>query len=265
MPSVKLNDIDIHYETTGNGEPLLLIAGFASDNASWAPVIEPLSQHFTLIMPDNRGCGRTKTNGAPITIDAMVDDIRALLDHLSIERAHVLGHSMGGAIAMALAAKHPEKIGKLTIASSSPEVPSRSNSIIETLVSMREAGASDDHWLLSFFHWLFAPAFFENERAVEAALVMAKAYPYAQSVSDMRLQSNAVKAFDAKPLPGQIETETLVLLGADDLLFPPEVAEVSFAGLKHRKTCILSGAAHSIHWDQPARFSSAVTDFLMGN
>ncbi|MHA7873204.1 MAG: alpha/beta fold hydrolase, partial [Hyphococcus sp.] len=87
MPDISVNGITLHYETAGSGPPLLLIAGFASDCASWAPVAPLLAKRFTLIMPDNRGCGRTRTHGRKVAIDAMADDCAALLDHLSIERA----------------------------------------------------------------------------------------------------------------------------------------------------------------------------------
>ena len=109
MPSLSVNDIDLHYEVKGNGPPLLLIAGFASDGQSWAPITRTLSERFTLIIPDNRGCGQTALNGAEVTIEAMTADCRALLDRLSIERVDILGHSMGGVIAASLAAQQPDR------------------------------------------------------------------------------------------------------------------------------------------------------------
>ncbi|PWG74734.1 lipolytic enzyme, partial [Enterococcus hirae] len=84
MPIVSLNSVELYYELAGDGPPLMLIAGLASDNASWAPVIPMLSPRYTLIMPDNRGCGRTKIGDAPVHIDAIASDFVELLDHLNL-------------------------------------------------------------------------------------------------------------------------------------------------------------------------------------
>ncbi|WP_428408825.1 alpha/beta fold hydrolase [Hyphococcus sp.] len=261
MPRFSTKDADIHYETMGDGPPLLLIAGLASDNASWGPVSPMLSRHFKLMMPDNRGAGRTKTD-APLSIDAMAEDCAALLDHLEIDRAHVLGHSMGGVIAMTLAAKSPERIDRLVLAASCAKKPARTFSVIDTLLLLREAGVGDELWLRSFFHWLFKPKFFENKNAVDAAIALSIAYPYAQSVTDLRRQVDAVRTYDASALPAALQAETLLLAGEHDLMFSPEEIEDAFAAAPDARLHILPGAAHSLHWDDPAGFAESVIAFL---
>ncbi len=261
MPVFKSNDADIHYEITGDGPPLLLIAGLASDHASWGPVSPLLSKHFTLIMPDNRGAGRTKTS-APVSINAMAEDCAALLDHLKIKRTHVLGHSMGGVVAMTLAVKAPERIDKLVLAASCATKPARAFSVIDTLLLLREAGVGDELWLRSFFHWLFKPSFFENKNAVDAAIALSMAYPFAQSVEDMRRQIDAVRDHDASALPAALKSETLLLAGEHDLMFSPEEIKAAFAAAPYARLQILPGAAHSLHWDDPAGFAGSVIAFL---
>ncbi len=260
MPVFSTSDADIHYEITGDGPPLLLIAGLASDNASWGPVTPILSKHFKLIMPDNRGAGRTRTT-APLSVDAMADDCAALLDHLQIDRAHVVGHSMGGIIAMTFAARAPDRINKLVLAASCAKTPARAVSVIDTILLLREAGAPQEHWLRSFFHWLFKPDFFENKNAVDAAIALSMAYPYAQSVEDMRAQVDALRDYDASALPTALTSETLLLAGEHDLMFSPQDIKAAFEAAPARLE-ILSGAAHSLHWDNPADFSSNVIAFL---
>lgn len=261
MPDLSVNGISLHYETAGDGPPLVLIAGLASDGASWAPVTPFLIPHATVILPDNRGCGQTRTGGA-VTIEAMADDIIALLDHLEIEQADLLGHSMGGVIAMTIAARRPDRLRRLVLSATTTAVPPRARSIIETLVSLREAGAPEEDWYRAFFHWLFHPAFFESEAAVAAAIAMARAYPHAQSPGDMRRQVDALREYDASALPAQIGAETLILAGEGDLLFPPQMIAENFRSLKNSRTEIIADAAHSLQWDQPEGFARAVVRFL---
>ncbi len=146
MPTLSVNGVNLHYEIAGDGPPLLMIAGLSSDNASWAPVSPTLSQHAQLIMPDNRAAGRTVCDASPVTIDAITGDYIALLDHLNIEKVDVLGHSMGGIIAMNIAAHHASRVGRLILAASGPEAPARTASVIDTLLALREAGISDADW-----------------------------------------------------------------------------------------------------------------------
>jgi len=260
MPVFSTSDADIHYEIAGDGPPLLLIAGLASDNASWGPVTPLLSKHFKLIMPDNRGAGRTRT-AAPFSVEAMADDCAALLDHLQINRAHVVGHSMGGIIAMTLAARAPERIEKLVLAASCARTPARAISVIDTILLLRKAGAPQEHWLRSFFHWLFKPEFFENKNAVDAAIALSMAYPYAQSAEGMRAQVDMLRGYDASALPAALTSDTLLLAGELDLMFSPEDIKAAFEAAPVRFE-ILPGAAHSLHWDDPAGFSSNVIAFL---
>ena len=106
MPQFEHNRASIHYESVGEGKPLLFIAGTASDGASWSPIL-PLLRGRRLILIDNRGSGRTKVEG-PIEIAEMADDAAALLAHLGLAQVDVLGHSLGGFIGLLLALKHPE-------------------------------------------------------------------------------------------------------------------------------------------------------------
>lgn len=262
MPDLSVNGIDLHYETAGDGPPLLMIAGLSSDSASWAPIMPTLSQRAQLIMPDNRGCGRTLSNGCPITIDAIAEDYIALLDHLEIEKTDMLGHSMGGVIAMNIAAHHPGRVNRLVLAASGPEAPARTVSIIDTLLALREAGIPDGDWYRSFFHWLFKPSFFDDKRAVDAAIMMSRAYPHAQSTENMRHQVEALRNFDGNSLPKKITAPTLIIVGEEDLMFPAGIAEDNYRDLKNRQITTLPDAAHSLHWDAPHAFCGAILEFI---
>src|SRR5215831_4658052 len=103
MPTVRVNDITVNYEVAGEGEPLLLINGLADDLTSWAYQLEDFARHYRVISFDNRGVGATDKPAGPYTTAQMAGDARGLLDALGVERAHVLGVSMGGMIAQEFA------------------------------------------------------------------------------------------------------------------------------------------------------------------
>jgi pimeloyl-ACP methyl ester carboxylesterase len=103
MSVLLTNNIELFYEIRSEGPPLILIAGLASDSQSWEPVMGSLSENFKVISLDNRGVGRTIHQDIDISIEKMTDDCISLLGHLGLESVHVLGHSMGGFVALDMA------------------------------------------------------------------------------------------------------------------------------------------------------------------
>ena len=111
--------IDLYYESHGQGEPLVLIPSTAFSGEVWRPFQVPeLSRSLNLIIHDPRGCGRSHVVQEVYTIDQMANDVVALLDHLGIRSAHVLGHSMGGRIALSMALNFPGRVKSLIMAAS---------------------------------------------------------------------------------------------------------------------------------------------------
>lgn len=102
----------LHYRQVGTGEDLLLIHGLGSSGADWAFQEAPLAAHFRLLMPDLRGCGRSRA-GAVASIGDHARDLWALVDRLGISQVHVLGHSLGGAVALEMALQRPDAVARL--------------------------------------------------------------------------------------------------------------------------------------------------------
>ncbi len=102
MPVAKLNDCDIYYEEYGEGFPVMLVAGLGGVGAYWQPQVEALAPHFRVIIHDHRGTGRSTKSHIKYSVEQMADDTLGLLDWLGIEKAHLIGHSTGGAIAQTI-------------------------------------------------------------------------------------------------------------------------------------------------------------------
>ncbi len=120
MPVVNLpTGVDLYYESHGQGEPLVFIPSTAFSGEVWKPYQVPgLSKSLNLIIHDPRGCGRSRAKQEVYTIDQMANDVVALMDHLGIRSAHVLGHSMGGRIGLSMTLNFPGRVKSLILAAS---------------------------------------------------------------------------------------------------------------------------------------------------
>lgn len=119
MPNVKLpTSVDLYYESHGQGEPLIFVPSTAFSGEVWKPSQMPLARSLNLIFHDPRGCGRSVPAQSVYTIEQMAADIAALMDHLQLPAAHLLGHSMGGRIALCLAQNFPGRVKSLIMAAS---------------------------------------------------------------------------------------------------------------------------------------------------
>ncbi len=263
MPSLTRDGVEIYFETFGAGpRPLLLLAGLASDNNSWGPAIPGLREGRRLIAPDNRGCGRTNPQNALVSIPAMADDALAVLDACGVGEADVLGHSMGGLIALDLAARYPGRVRRLVLAASCAAPAPRTQALMLQMADAREAGMDKAQWFRLLFAWLFAPAFFRDPAAIEEAAALSVAYPFAQSDAGFRAQLGALHGYDALAHCPQIRAPTLILCGGEDVLFTPAQSRASFAAIPDQRAIVLPDAAHSLHWDQPDAFNATVANFL---
>ena len=127
MPTIQVNDIHMYYEIHGEGEPLVLIGGLANDLSELESMSRWLAQKYRVLVFDNRGAGRTDKPDSPYSIEMMAADTEELLKELAIERASMLGISMGGRIALELALQHPERVEKLILVSTSARVKRSKN------------------------------------------------------------------------------------------------------------------------------------------
>jgi 3-oxoadipate enol-lactonase len=118
MPKIRTNGIELFYEESGTGEPLLLIAGFACDHTNWRKLVPLLAPTSRLITFDNRGVGQSSSPETPYSIRLLAGDTIALLDAIGLDSVHLAGHSMGGQIALELALAGPGRLKSLILLSS---------------------------------------------------------------------------------------------------------------------------------------------------
>ena len=116
IKKVHVGDIDIAYRIFGKGDPILLIEGMAMKMDAWEPsILKNLSTSHTVIIFDNRGVGNTTTGTKPFSIQQLANDTTGLLDALKIQKADILGYSLGSLVAQQLVVTHPEKVNRLIL------------------------------------------------------------------------------------------------------------------------------------------------------
>lgn len=261
MPDLALSDVSLHYEIGGEGPPLLMLAGMLSDSASWGPLIAPLESHHTVIRPDNRTTGRTTPWNAPVRVGQMARDALSLMDALDHGAFHVVGHSMGGLMAMELAGLAGARIASLTILASAPVRVPRTMAVFDTLREIRAGSNGEILWLKALYPWVFRPEFFANPENTRIAVDAALAYPHAQSLAAMTHQIEALRSFRPETRPSDITCPTQVLFAEHDLLIPEGPARTAFAAIPTVSQAVIADAGHSIHWDAPEAVTQHILSF----
>src|ERR1700747_3347339 len=121
MPTAKVNGVNLYYEKTGQGEPMVLIPCLAADQACYAYQVGDYAKQFTCISVDPRGAGQSDKPAGPYTTELFADDIAGFMQAIGVESAHVMGLSLGAAVGMWLAVKHPERVKTLSLHSAWPK------------------------------------------------------------------------------------------------------------------------------------------------
>jgi pimeloyl-ACP methyl ester carboxylesterase len=262
MTTFRNSGAEIYFETKGSGPNLVLLAGLASDSQSWSTVTNRLAKHFTLIMPDNRGCGRTKCPDETITIKNMAEDTVALMDHLEIESAHLAGHSMGGYVAQQICRDNPNRINKLILAATSSFTNKRNQALLNDLARYQDDGMDPKEWFRCLFFWIFTKHFFEDEKMLDLSLDYSVNYPYPQTREQFRKQVEALNGFDGRDRLKEMQHQTLIVCGKEDILFAPHESISVLSVIPNSEVKVIDEAAHSIFVEQPDAFVREVVDFL---
>lgn len=264
MPDLSLPDVTLHYEIDGSGPPLLLLAGMLSDSATWGPLVPLLTDHFTVIRPDNRSTGRTKFNGHPVTCAAMATDALALMDHLGHDSFHCAGHSLGGLLTLELASAAPDRVSTVTVLASGRIRSMRTLAMFQSLLKIRGAAEGEEMWLRALYPWVFGDAFFRDPGNIDAAIAAATAYPHAQTADNMAQQIEAFGAFRPKAKLERITMPCLVLYAGQDILVDPVASRASFDRLPDATHHTIPEAGHSIVWDATLEVADRMKAFIAG-
>lgn len=262
MPIVKANNINIYYEIHGNGTPLILIGGLASDHNGWETVLGEFAKKFQVIIFDNRGAGQSDVTPAPYSTQLLAEDVVGLMDALEIPSAHVLGHSLGSAIAQQLAINFPEKIKKLIIHApfiAPLTIPKMAMSVTETLLQQKIAVELIARYNIP---WLYSADFIEDPQRLSIALDRMAKKRYPITALGFQNQAAAYRSHNTRDSLKQIKHPTLIIAGEDDLMSPLKISKEIMQALPKAKYVMIPKTAHLAHVEKPAEFIGIVLEFL---
>jgi pimeloyl-ACP methyl ester carboxylesterase len=263
MPRIKTNGITMNYDQQGTGEPLILIPFLAADHACYAFQVAEYAKHFTCISIDLRGTGETDQPEGAYSTEVLADDVAAFLQAAGIKKAHVSGLSLGAAIGMWLAAKHPDKVQSLSLHSAWPKTDPFLKAIVSGLqVTAKALGSIPEMVILALFPWCLTPELYAaRPDYVKSLADFVRSRP-AQSVASFMQQSNAVIAHDVEAQLGRITAPTQITFGRHDLATSTRFADRMKGSIRNSELLIFERCSHAPIYENVAEFNDKTLQFL---
>ena len=264
MPTATINGVGIHYELSGAGAPVLFLSGLGARGSHWRCQHRALERRYRVITFDHRGIGWSE---APperaYTVAQMADDAVALLDHLGIERPHLVGVSMGSLVAQEMALCRGERVRSLTLAGAWAHTDARLRFVLESWASVTRRMPIDEWYRRVFLPSAVSPAFLANSRRVDRLVehVFASA-PGLQAETIERQVRGIVEWTGTRTAwLGEITAPALVLAGTDDTFAPPRLARALADALPNARFQEVPGG-HCFITEYSRRFNETLLEFL---
>jgi pimeloyl-ACP methyl ester carboxylesterase len=260
---IKANGVELYHEISGSGPNLVLIEGLGVATWIWEKQVSELSKHFTLIIYDNRGTGKSEKPPGPYSISMMADDLAALLDSLKIFQTHILGISMGGFIAQDFALRYPQKIERLILAATSAGGPDHVPMAPEVLAIMFATDGAPRDLTRRKLALAYSDSFMQKNREVEHLIDLRLADPPPPHA--YMAQAMAGAAFNLSDKVQQIQTPCLIMAATGDRLVPVANAHNLAKKIPNSQLKIYDGYGHQFFVENAAEFNRDVIAFLKGN
>jgi pimeloyl-ACP methyl ester carboxylesterase len=261
MPDLQINDLCLHYELAGSADrncpAVVFLHGLGSSGADWALQVPVFAERHRVIAPDLRAHGQTRGPDQPFTIETMADDLAELLAHLHEPPAHVVGLSLGGCAAQALALRHPQRVRTLTLVNTFAKYrPSSFQARLRAIV----------RWWLFLFMPMWATAAFvarglfprpEQQPYYQAAVASLNRNPKPAYYASVR----AALAFDSRAQLPAVRCPTLVVVGERDTTVPLASKEALHRAIPGAQLLVVHDSGHATPYDQTEVFNRAVLEF----
>lgn len=249
--------IRIASEERGAGFPVLLVMGLGYGRWGWEPLVDGLAERHRVVWYDNRGIGESDVPEGPYTVGQLADDAVQVLDERGIERAHVVGTSLGGMVAQELALSHPGRVEKLALLSTTAGASSGYPFPAETVRLLAEAPSLPPDVALR--------RFVENAVAARGELVatlVARRVAHPPDPAGWQAQAAASAGFEAWDRVGEIRKQTLVLAGDQDNVIDWRNSQLLAERIPGARLHVLPGTGHLFFWERPEETVALLNDFF---
>lgn len=264
MPIATVGRYELNYVDEGQGPPVVLIHGLAGDLSAWRPQIAALRERHRVIAFDNRGAGGSTQIDEPISTTDLARDTISLMEQLGISRAHVIGRSMGGAIAQIIALERPDLVASLVLCASFAKLDPLG---IRVLTNMRQVLEWRGSWADHAHHSVpnFVGREFFNREPEQIARIEALIGGETRLPGCYVRQNHACLDHDTLPRLGEISCPTLILAGSNDPICSPTCTQWMSNGIANSTTVMFEGCSHFFLMEQPHRFMTILNEWLLKN
>lgn len=267
------NGISLYYEiiddTNKTGDICLLLGGLTRDHSIWRKVVPYLRKDYQVIILDNRDSGQSTSVNNEYAISDLAEDIADLISGIHSFPVHMIGHSLGGFMAIHIAAKHPELVKTVTLCSTAAKQVEAGVQYLRNRIALIEAQPSGEATtanpadIIAVMDKLYAPENLLDKAFVEEIITHETSNKYPQSASSFKRQAQACLTHDASTLVSQINCPTLIMTGEKDKYYTPELAYELASKIKSAQAVVIPNAAHMIQIEQPELLCAALNKFLV--
>ncbi|MBI3089400.1 MAG: alpha/beta fold hydrolase [Candidatus Tectomicrobia bacterium] len=259
MPQALVNGIMLNYTEAGRGEAVLFMHAYGWSHAFWLPQVRRYAAEFRAVAVDCRGHGDSDKPRAPYSIDGFADDHLALCDALGIERAHLVGTSMGGCLAMIMALKRPQFARSLVLIGTWASADPMFHKYHHETIAMLDDPANMEAYARRRIPIIFSPGFLErNPQVVDSEV----ARGMAADRKALQLTSEAFLHYDIVDQISAIKAPTMVLVGSEDRLDPPHLSLEIYERIPGSEYVEILGSGHLPSMEQPEEFDRIVLTWL---
>ena len=261
---VHVNGLKFHVQTFGSGVPVIMIMGLGAPGDKWKHNYELLSRWFWCIVPDNRGAGLSdKPEVESYTTEQMADDIIGIMDALDIKKAHVIGVSMGGAIAQQVALKAPKRVISLILTSTFASVSPAFKKALNLICDLKED--TDPAVLKQLNLWMTYGQYTQmhHPEKIVKSIEEDAAYPYPMPVYAYKAQCGACLSHNTAERLHELKMPVLIAAGAKDLFMNIEKTMELVHGIPQAEFYLAPEGGHVHQWEYPGPYDSVVVGFLM--
>ena len=261
---VHVNGLKFHVQTFGSGVPVIMIMGLGAPGDKWKHNYELLSRWFWCIVPDNRGAGLSdKPEVESYTTEQMADDIIGIMDALDIKKAHVIGVSMGGAIAQQVALKAPKRVISLILTSTFASVSPAFKKALNLICDLKED--TDPAVLKQLNLWMTYGQYTQihHPEKIEKSIEEDAVYPYPMPVYAYKAQCGACLSHNTAERLHELKMPVLIAAGAKDLFMNIEKTMELVHGIPQAEFYLAPEGGHVHQWEYPGPYDSVVVGFLM--
>ena len=265
MERARVNGVELAYELRGAGTPIVMIHGAQGDQTMYAGLAAALAPSYQVLTFDQRGSGLSEKPDMPYSIAMLADDTAALMDHLKISSAHIIGVSMGGMIAQEFALRHPQKVRALVLGCTTPGGPKSvrlGGDALTNAYSPKPMTAEERGKALA--EAAFTKGYLAKHPEVVASMIESRRNrPIDSAAFPHRMK--AAMEHDTFDRLGEIRCPTLVITGKDDALISWENSRLLAQHIKGAEELILEPAGHCFWLEQPEASKDAIAGFLSRN